>query len=227
MPFERPARAVERVFLHCSASDSPNHDDIEVMRRWHTDPKPQGRGWSDVGYHFFIKKDGEIQDGRPLERTPAAQAGNNTGSIAVCLHGLALENFTQAQYRSVIELCNQIRDAYDGMVTFHGHCEVSAKSCPVIPYREVLGLDDRGEMAAPQTADPGTAPAPTAPTLRMMDRGPAVARLQDLLVAKGEDLVADGIFGRMTHEAVIRFQVDNGLAADGIVGPSTWKALEG
>ena len=37
----------------------------------------------------------------------------------------------------------------------------------------------------------------------------------------------DGIFGQMTEAAVIRLQSDQGLTADGIVGPKTWSALWG
>jgi len=35
----------------------------------------------------------------------------------------------------------------------------------------------------------------------------------------------DGIYGQKTHQAVIVFQQNNGLKADGIVGPKTWKVL--
>jgi peptidoglycan hydrolase-like protein with peptidoglycan-binding domain len=50
--------------------------------------------------------------------------------------------------------------------------------------------------------------------------------LQIRLVAAGHDLVADGIFGQITGEAVRAFQVTHGLVADGIVGPATWRALQ-
>ena len=30
-------------------------------------------------------------------------------------------------------------------MTFHGHCEVSDKDCPVFNYREILGLNDFGQ----------------------------------------------------------------------------------
>lgn len=142
MPFARPARHVDRVFLHCSASDNPDHDDIATIRSWHVDE----RGWSDVGYHYFIRGDGTLQEGRPLERTPAAQAGHNAGTLAICLHGLAAENFADDQFRTLTALAREIDEAYAGRVTFHGHCEVSSKSCPVFPYREVLGLDVTGRM---------------------------------------------------------------------------------
>lgn len=76
MPFERPDRFVERLFLHCSASDRPEHDDVGVMREWHL-----ARGWDDVGYHLFVTKDGLVQSSRDLEGLPAARAGNNTGPL--------------------------------------------------------------------------------------------------------------------------------------------------
>ncbi len=229
MSFERPDRPVERVFLHCSASDNPNHDDVTVMRRWHTDPKPDGRGWSDVGYHFFIKKDGTVQEGRPLERTPAAQAGHNTGSIAICLHGLAAENFTEAQMRSVIALCTEIDEAYEGQVTFHGHTEVSSKSCPVFPYRDVLGLDRHGNRERRPTPTPPVGPSveDAFEPIRLMDRGPRVTELQERLNGHGENLATDGIFGQATRAAVIRFQTRKKLRVDGIVGSETWRALTG
>jgi N-acetyl-anhydromuramyl-L-alanine amidase AmpD len=136
--FKKPKRDVDTVFLHCSASDNYDHDDISVIRDWHLK-----RGFDDVGYHFFIKKNGTVQLGRSLEETPAAQQGYNLGSIAICLHGLKKENFTKEQYNSLVELCNQIDRAY-GKILFRGHKEVSNKECPVFDYKAVLNLDDKG-----------------------------------------------------------------------------------
>jgi N-acetylmuramoyl-L-alanine amidase len=97
--FAKPDRAVDRVFLHCSASDHSHHDNIATKCKGHV----EDRGWSDVGYYFFIRKDGTVEDGCPLERTPAAQGANNSGTIAICLHALALENFTEAQCTSMVK----------------------------------------------------------------------------------------------------------------------------
>ena len=63
------------------------------------------------------------------------------------------------------------------------------------------------------------------PILAQGDRGAAVIELQKLLNAKGANLVVDGDFGAATKAAVIKFQQQNGLPADGIVGSSTWAAL--
>jgi len=59
------------------------------------------------------------------------------------------------------------------------------------------------------------------PTLRRNSRGPEVVTLQTCLRVS-----ADGIFGPNTEAAVKKYQRERGLAADGIVGPLTWKALE-
>lgn len=56
--------------------------------------------------------------------------------------------------------------------------------------------------------------------------GGAVARLQAALnQVAGAALVVDGQFGSATQAALIRFQDDNGLAADGIAGPRVMLAL--
>ena len=62
--------------------------------------------------------------------------------------------------------------------------------------------------------------------LRRGDRGEGVRHLQTLLSAAGYPVSADGIFGPMTHEAVLAFQRQHNLAADGIAGPMTMDALE-
>ena len=147
-----PDRAVTRVFVHCSASDNHTHDDVSVIRQWHL-----ANGWADVGYHFFIKGDGTIQTGRPLNKTPAAQAPHNQGTIAICLHGLTKSKFTREQFESLAGLCAELRDRYSDRavtLTFHGHCEVANKSCPVFDYRRVLGLDAKGLMTWPVDTSP-------------------------------------------------------------------------
>lgn len=57
-------------------------------------------------------------------------------------------------------------------------------------------------------------------TLKTGSRGDTVKLLQHRL-----NIMADGIFGKLTEEAVKEFQTGHGLAADGIVGPKTWEAL--
>jgi murein L,D-transpeptidase YcbB/YkuD len=214
MTFKKPVRAVDRVFIHCSASDHPAHDNVATMRQWH-----KQKGWSDVGYHFFIRKDGMLEEGRSIERTPAAQINHNTGTIAICCHGLYREKFTPAQFDTLRTLCGDIDIAYGGEVTFHGHCEVAAKECPVFDYRAVLNLDAEGHMLHGGRAD--SRPVIPQPTLRLGT--PWIVPTK--AVQAGLGVTSDGDFGPKTEAAVKTFQKRSGLEPDGVVGPLTWAAL--
>ena len=92
---------------------------------------------------------------------------------------------------------------------------------------------DRGwtHYAIPKGMD-GSAPSPdpaaSKPTLRKGSRGDYVTLLQVTLIQMGYSCGstgADGIFGNDTLYAVRKFQLDNGLQMDGVVGPATWEAL--
>lgn len=72
---------------------------------------------------------------------------------------------------------------------------------------------------APQhAAAPSTPPAN--PALSVGSTGPAVERLQKLLKIK-----VDGQFGSNTKTAVIGFQNDRDIVADGVCGPQCWEEL--
>lgn len=152
-----PTRSIDRVFLHCSASDATGpvyeRDALaDTVRSWHLQ-----RGWSDVGYHFLIDKAGTVMTGRPLDRTPAAQRGHNTGTLAIMVHGLDADQFTDAGLDACKRLVLGIAEAHNWRVTVHGHREVSNKTCPVFDYRTLLALDAYGRLPlAPQYAGPVT-----------------------------------------------------------------------
>lgn len=140
VPFTVPERPVHVVFVHCTASDHDAHDDAAVIDQWH-----RQRGWRGIGYHVFIRRDGAIQRGRPLEEVPAAQEGHNGGSIALCLHGF--KTFAPAQFEALRRLADAIDAAYaerGRRLRWRGHCEVANKLCPNFDYRAVLGLDAAG-----------------------------------------------------------------------------------
>ena len=63
-------------------------------------------------------------------------------------------------------------------------------------------------------------------TLKKGASGKDVEKLQRLLGEKGYQVGVDGVFGQATDDAVRKFQKENGLAADGIVGQQTWELLE-
>ncbi|MGF1727155.1 peptidoglycan recognition protein family protein [Photobacterium nomapromontoriensis] len=217
--FTKLSRHVHTVFLHCSASDNPSHDSISTIRKWHLK-----RGFNEVGYHFFISKNGDIHLGRSLEKTPAAQKGHNTGSIAICLHGLKKEKFTEKQISSVKKLCSVINNEYSGKMKFRGHCEVSSKSCPVFDYKSTLKLDEdhliNNSITNTQFITKGRI-AIAHNILELFSTGNKVIEIQKVLFESGYFTKIDGIYGQATKASVEAFQRDNKLKIDGIVGPKT------
>ena len=64
-------------------------------------------------------------------------------------------------------------------------------------------------------------------TLEEGDQGPAVETLQNQLTTLGYyDGPITGYFGPLTENALIRFQTDKGLVADGVVGNATQAAID-
>ncbi len=214
--FKKPKRRVERVFLHCSASDVPAHDNVATIRRWHKD-----RGFSDIGYHFFIHKNGKISKGRDIEKSPAAQKGNNKNTIAICLHGLLKEKFTKAQYKAVGKLCKEINNSYFKNISFHGHKEVSAKACPVFDYKKVLKLDKYGSLGLDSSIAVGVEIGENGfVELNYKDTGIEVEKLQKLL-----NIAIDGDYGKKTLKAVKAFKSIHNLYPSGIVTKQVWELL--
>jgi N-acetyl-anhydromuramyl-L-alanine amidase AmpD len=62
--------------------------------------------------------------------------------------------------------------------------------------------------------------------VKYKDSGKEVSRIQTMLSKIGYDLISDGIFGKMTLNAVKKFQRENNLTIDGVVGENTLKKLE-
>ena len=80
--------------------------------------------------------------------------------------------------------------------------------------------------APPDAAAAGVAPAQPRPVLGRGSQGDAVVQLQNILRDLNFAVAIDGDFSQGTEVAATRFQSENGLPADGIVGPQTWSALD-
>ena len=72
-------RATKRIILHHAEYSRCTADDIH---QWHID-----RGWSGIGYHFFVRKDGSVYRGRPENTVGAHASGANSDSIGICAEG--------------------------------------------------------------------------------------------------------------------------------------------
>jgi len=216
MSFIKPKRKVDKVFLHCTAyanQDLLGEKLLKEVDTWH-----RLRGFDGIGYHYLIDKDGLLIEGRSLEKVPAAQQGHNSKTIAICLDGLYFEQFNEAQFQTLRNLANEIDEAYDHKITYHGHREVSTKECPVFDYSAVLGLARNRRVYFFRDSKKQILKTPK--NLSLTNRGDLVQQLQNFL---GRE--ADGIFGQETYQAVYIFQFEHDLYPDGIVGPITWSEI--
>lgn len=148
-------RPINEIIVHCTATrpewwaGRSTLDKVAEVRRWHV----QDRGWSDLGYHFLIDRDGTVSAGRPVERIGAHVKAHNTGTIGVSLfggHGSAetdsfADNFTQEQDAALRKLLSDLGDRY-GITTISGHNDYAAKACPGFNVAEWL----RDEPIAPR-----------------------------------------------------------------------------
>jgi N-acetylmuramoyl-L-alanine amidase len=132
--FGQISRKMDKISIHCSDSDSKEHDNIETIRRWHID----GNKWSDIGYHFVITKDGLVHNGRPLNKIPAAVHGFNKNMVAICLTGKHVFSFKQyLNCKSLIKcLCYDLKIPV-GNVHPHNYWNKD-KTCPNFDIKLVL-----------------------------------------------------------------------------------------
>lgn len=117
------------IIIHTAAYDGDA--DIEEVRRWHV----EGNGWSDVGYHWYIRRNGQIQQGRQETRQGAhcLDMGMNRKSIGICFEGHGdHEEHTDKQKEALIRLYRDIKRRWGIPVqNVWGHRETGApKTCP-------------------------------------------------------------------------------------------------
>ena len=76
------ADSVRFLVLHCSASRCNQDYSVEQLRRDH-----KARGFYDIGYHFYIRKDGTMTQHRKLLEVGAHARPYNRYSIGICYEG--------------------------------------------------------------------------------------------------------------------------------------------
>ena len=76
------ADSVRFLVLHCSANRCNQDYSVEQLRRDH-----KARGFYDIGYHFYIRKDGTMTQHRKLLEVGAHARPYNRCSIGICYEG--------------------------------------------------------------------------------------------------------------------------------------------
>lgn len=159
-------RPISEIIIHTTATrpewraGSKTSDKVAEVRRWHV----KDNGWSDIGYHFLIDRDGTVAKGRPIELVGAHVKGHNTGSIGVALFGgfggdatdKFSDHYTPAQEKALRNFITDMSASY-GITRISGHNQYAAKACPCFNVPEWNG-------ARPKVVTPLPAPAKPKPT---------------------------------------------------------------
>lgn len=129
-------RTVSYLVVHTAADprEGGSHDTpARDIRRWHL-----ARGWTDIGYHYVVRRSGGVEQGRPEWRVGAHVEGLNTKSIGICLSGHGDKApMTQEQENALLDLLVKLMKRYN--IPAHrviGHKEVNKLvEAKVVPAR--------------------------------------------------------------------------------------------
>ena len=114
----------KRIVLHHAAG----RGSVEDIHKSHLN-----NGWSGIGYHFYIRRDGNIYQGRPLDTIGAHCLNNNSDSIGICFEGnMQKENLTEEQLKNGKMLVQWLLYKYKlkAKKNVFGHRDLMATACP-------------------------------------------------------------------------------------------------
>ena len=123
---------VKYLIVHCSYTPESMDIGKSDIDRWHRE-----KGWMMIGYHKVIKRDGTVEDGRPLSKSGAHVRGMNRTSIGICLIGGMNRskdgpdlNYTDEQMKSLRSLLDDLSKDYP-TAKVRGHTDFDkGKTCP-------------------------------------------------------------------------------------------------
>ena len=125
-------RPIELIVIHCSATRCTRSYTVDDCRRDH-----RNRGFADIGYHYYITRDGVVHAGRALYTVGAHATGYNAHSIGICyeggldIRGLPADTRTQEQKETLQKLLIRLKEDYPGArVVGHRDLPEVQKDCP-------------------------------------------------------------------------------------------------
>lgn len=123
---KRAINVIDRLIIHHSAIQRSADTSPLAIHSAHL-----MRGYSGIGYHFYIKADGTIYRGRPLCYIGAHCKGYNSKSIGICFEGnFEIEKPTNAQKIAWQNLVDYLRKEIPTIKYFNYHKELFATACP-------------------------------------------------------------------------------------------------
>lgn len=133
-------REVNEVIVHITASN--DHATIEEIRQGHIQ-----RGFSDIGYHYIVDRDGVIHEGRDVDVIGAHTAGYNVGTVGVSYISRGSDTepaapygkfMTPEQREGLEEIVKRLLKRYGLKVSdVSGHNDYNAgKACPCFKVKK-------------------------------------------------------------------------------------------
>lgn len=128
------------IAIHCAASRPSQNWTAADIDRMH-----RQRGFACIGYHFFIRRDGTVEEGRPVDQIGAHVENWNSVSVGVCMAGGVAEdnvnkpenNFTAEQFDSLRKVVADLKKRYPkAIVQGHKDFPKVAKACPSFEAKE-------------------------------------------------------------------------------------------
>jgi N-acetylmuramoyl-L-alanine amidase len=133
----RTARPIDEIIVHCTATPEGKDYTVADVRQWH-----KARGWSDIGYHYVVYRDGRVMEGRPVGQIGAHCEGHNTGTIGIAYIGgltgdgkAAKDTRTSAQRASLLWLTRALTGLHGSIKRLSGHNQYAPKACPSFDVR--------------------------------------------------------------------------------------------
>lgn len=136
------AEDVKYLVLHCSATQVDHDYTVEQLRRDH-----KARGFRDIGYHFYIRKDGTMTQHRLLLEVGAHARPYNRCSIGICYEGgldadgKPANTLTMAQKDRLVELFSILKKLFP-QAKIVGHRDLpgtTPKECPCLDAHAIFG----------------------------------------------------------------------------------------
>lgn len=114
--------ATRRIILHHAAAGGVSAQDIHRQHR--------ANGWAGIGYHYYIRRDGQVYRGCPEEMIGTHAAYHNSDSIGVCFEGnFQHDTMPQAQFEAGAELLSELLERYPDLDIIR-HRDVCQTACP-------------------------------------------------------------------------------------------------
>lgn len=113
----------DEIVLHHAAGNGS----VENIHNWHI----TGNGWLGIAYHFYIRKDGKVYRGRPIDTIGAHTYGENEHTIGICFEGnFESETMSDAQKNAGAELVAKLRKDFPTIKRVSKHRDHNSTACP-------------------------------------------------------------------------------------------------